>query len=121
MSPMYPDRSTPGRYPRRRHGPRPERGGDRLGGVRSQLALYSAVDQARGRMARKEGDEHQPASGGLDLDAPDDLLGTIIAPLYQYVGTNGGDGLEGCLGVEDRHGIDGHERAPGPRREPRPG
>ena len=53
------------------------------------------MDQARGRMARKEGNEHQPASGSLDLDAPHDLLGTIIAPLHQHVGTNRGDELQG--------------------------
>ena len=71
-------------------------------------------------MALDQGDEHQPAAGGLDLRAADDLIGPIVASLDQHIGTDRLDQFQRRVFVEDGHGVDGLERAARPRRGPRP-
>ena len=69
------------------------------------------MDHAGGRMAFDQGNEHQPAAGGFDLRAADDLVRAVIAPLDQDIGADRGDQLERRVFVEDRHGVDRLERA----------
>ena len=61
-------------------------------------------------MALDERDQDEPAAGGLDLGAADDLLGAVIAALDQHVGADRLDQGQRGLVIEHGDGIDAFQR-----------
>src|SRR4051794_22461997 len=68
--------------------------------------IGDATDQTGGGVTFDEGEDDEPAPGGLDLGAADDLVGAIVAPLDQDVGEDGLDQGQGSVVVEDGDDID---------------
>ena len=82
-----------------------------FGGVGSDFSISRAADDGRCRMPFDHGNEHQPAARFFDLRAADDLVGSVVAPFDEDVGTYRGDQLKRGVFVENGHGVDRLERA----------
>jgi hypothetical protein len=62
-------------------------------------------------VAFNQRDQHEAAAGCFNFGSTHNLLGPVVTPLDQDIGSDRGDEIERCIFMEDRDGIDRLEGA----------